>query len=241
MASNRGIATVRTLQKERSGIPSDLFDTQNREIFSATCYFEKEKKNICLTFYTVKTKSKGKKNVVVLSTSRPLHGKTIDDGKGQPQIIKFYDLTKSRTGIVDQLNDYCTTKSKSCRWVMVALSYMLDTTRVNGKTVRCLKNDSDISSTSSYDFSWNLAKALALPHVQRRSLNGLASSVQLKIKMFLGTALLVDEPVPKVERRFTGTGQRTRCQLHMANCHTKKEKDNVPKSTEQCQSCGTLI
>ena len=86
---------------------------------------------------------------------------------------------------------------------MVNLSYMLDTTRVNGKTVRCLKNDSDISSTSSYDFSWNLAKALPLPHAQRRGLNGLASSVKLKIKMFLGTVLLVDEPVPKFHRNGT--------------------------------------
>ena len=124
---------------------------------------------------------------------------------------------------------------------MVALSFMLDTARVNGKTVWCFKNDSDISSTSSYDFSWTLAKALAFPHVQRRSLNGLASSVQLKIKMFLGTALLADEPVPKVERRFAGTGQRRKLQLHMANCHTKTEKDNVPKSTEQFQSCGISI
>ena len=51
------------------------------EIFSATCHFEKQKKNICLTSYTVKIKSKGKKDVVVLSTSRPFHEKTIDDGK----------------------------------------------------------------------------------------------------------------------------------------------------------------
>ena len=84
---------------------------------------------------------------------------------------------------------------------------MLNTARVNGKTMWCVKNDSDVSSISSYDFSWNLAKALALQRIQRRSLNGLASSVQLKIKMFLETALLVDEPVPKVERRFTGTGK----------------------------------
>ena len=126
-----------------------------------------------------------------------MHGKTIDDGKEKPQTIKFYDFTKGGTDIVDQLNDYYTTRSKSCRWVMVALSYMLDTARVNGKTVWCLKNDSDISSTSSYDFGWNFAKALALTHVQRRSLNGLASNVQLKTKMSLGTALLVDEPVPK--------------------------------------------
>ena len=50
--------------------------------------------------------------------------------------------------------------------VMAALSYMLDTARANGKTVWCLKNDSDISNTSSYGFRWNLANTLALPHVQ---------------------------------------------------------------------------
>ena len=60
-------------------------------------------------------KAKGKKNVVVLSTSRPLHGKIIDDGKEKPQIIKFYDFTKGRMNIVDQLNDYYTSRTKSCR------------------------------------------------------------------------------------------------------------------------------
>ena len=45
----------------------------------------------------------------------------------------------------------------------------------------------------------------------------------------------------KVERRFTGTEQRRRCQLHKTNCHIKAEKDNASKSTKQCQSCGISI
>ena len=154
-----------------------------------------------------------------------LHGKKIDDGKEKPQIIKFYDLTKGGNDIVDQLNDYYTTRSKSCCWVTVVLSYA----RVNGKTMWCLKNDPDISSTSSNDFSWNLAKALALLHVQRRSLNGLASSVQLKINMFLGTTLLVDEPVPKVERRLTGTGHRRKYQFTHGQLSHKHRKGQCPK------------
>ena len=71
-------------------------------------HFEKEKKSICLTSYTVKAKSKGKEIAVVLSISRPLHGKTIDDGKQKAKITTFYDFTKGRTDIVDQLNDYYT-------------------------------------------------------------------------------------------------------------------------------------
>ena len=150
---DRGIATVGTLQQGRSGIPSELFDNQNREIFSATCHFEMEK-SICLTSYTVETKSKEKKMLCY----RP------------PDHSMAKQLVMLRKAPNNQVH--------------------------------------------------NLAKSLALPYVQRRSLNGQESSVQLKIKMFLGTTLLVEEPVPNVERRFTGTGQRRRCQLHMANRHT---------------------
>ena len=100
---DRGIATAAEREKRST---TELFDTRNREIFSSTCYFEKEKKNIFLTSYTVKTNSKGKKNVVGLSTSRLLHGKTIDDGKEKLQKIKFYNFTKGGTDTVDQLNDY---------------------------------------------------------------------------------------------------------------------------------------
>ena len=139
---DRGMATIGTLKKGRSGRPFELFDIRNREIFNATCHFEKEKKNIYLTSYTVKTKSKGKKNVVVFSTSRPSHGKKIDDSKKKSQIIKFYDFTTGGTDIVDHLKDCYTTRLKFCRWVMVALSYMLDTARFNEISVWCLKNDS---------------------------------------------------------------------------------------------------
>ena len=88
---------------------------------------KKDKKDICLTSYTLKTKSKdkkNKKNVAVLSTARPLHEKTIDDDKEKPQVTRFYDFTKGGTDIVDQLNDYYTTRAKSCGWVLLALSYV---------------------------------------------------------------------------------------------------------------------
>ena len=65
--------------------------------------------------------------------------------------------------------------------------------------------------------------------------------MQMKIMIFLGTALFVDGAVPKVDRRFKGTGQGGRFQFHMAHFHTKTEKENAQKSTEQCQSCGTSI
>ena len=76
---------------------------------------------------------------------------------------------------------------------------MCDTSRVNGKTIWCLKHKEDILRFSSYEFGWNLAKSLALPHVRRPKLHGLTSMVQLKMKMFLGIALEVSEPVTNIE------------------------------------------
>ena len=43
------ITTVGAVQKGRQGIPDELFDTTNREIFIKTCHFEKDKKDLCLS------------------------------------------------------------------------------------------------------------------------------------------------------------------------------------------------
>ena len=81
--------------------PEEVLDTKNREVLSKTCHFEKDKKDLCFSSYTVQTKLKGKKNVVILSTTRPMDSCTKDDNKSNFQIFKFYDFTTSGTDIVD--------------------------------------------------------------------------------------------------------------------------------------------
>ena len=63
----KNITIVRTAQKGRVGFPEEVFDTKNREVLSKTCHFEKDKKDLCFSSYNVQTKSKAKKNVVILS------------------------------------------------------------------------------------------------------------------------------------------------------------------------------
>ena len=96
---------------------------------------KKIKKIYTFTSYTVKSRSKGKKNIAVLSISRLLRGKTISNIKEKPQIIKSYGFNKGRTDIVDQMNDYYIIRAKSCPWLMVVLFYLLEISRVNGKTI----------------------------------------------------------------------------------------------------------
>ena len=65
--------------------------------------------------------------------------------------------------------------------------------------------------------------------------------VQLKRNLFLGSAFVVPEPKPKIEKRFECPAKRKKCVIYQANNRTKQEKDNCPRSTEQCQSRGDSI
>ena len=63
---------------------------------------------------------------------------------------------------------------------------MLDTARVNAKSIWCIKEGIDFNPIKSYNFGWDLAKCLAMPHVTQQNLNGLNTMVQLKMNLFLG-------------------------------------------------------
>ena len=59
-----------------------------------------------LTSHVVKSKSKGKKNVMILSTKEIILAVTTDDGNTKPAIFKFYNFSKGGTDIVDQRLDF---------------------------------------------------------------------------------------------------------------------------------------
>jgi hypothetical protein len=87
---------VGTLRSNRKGITKEMKNMDGREENSTVVWWEKERGKMTLTSYVVNTKSKGKKNVLVLSTipALPDMGVTKDDGKKKPAVIKLYDYTK---------------------------------------------------------------------------------------------------------------------------------------------------
>jgi len=69
-----------------------------------------------LCSYVVDTATKKKKNVLLLTITKPLLGLIMDDGKEKLAIYKLYDFTKGGTDIVDQcIGFYTTIKAKSRR------------------------------------------------------------------------------------------------------------------------------
>ena len=106
---------IGTMQQNRVGIPEDLKKTNDRELLSTRQLWEKTKSDLVLTSYVVSS-SKGKKNVLVLSTTKPLQGVTRDDGCRKPAVIKLYDFTKGGTDNVDQRIAMYSTRTKSAKW-----------------------------------------------------------------------------------------------------------------------------
>lgn len=87
--------------------------------------FWTDNSNLCLSSYIVKTKSE-RKNVLLLSTMRPLMGITKDDGREKPAIYKLYDFSKRGTDECDQRVESYTLKPKSRKWTLVDFSYVVD-------------------------------------------------------------------------------------------------------------------
>ena len=101
----------------RRGIPDEIkIVTNHRDEFGQTIHFEEGKKDLALCSYHVKTKSTGKRNVLILITMLPMLGITRDDGKKKHALYKFYDFSKGGTDVVDQKMSFYTCKAKSRKW-----------------------------------------------------------------------------------------------------------------------------
>ena len=162
--------------------------------------------------------------------------KTKDDKKNKPTIYKFYDFTKGGTDIVDQMNDFYTSRAKTSRWSVLSFYYMLNTIRVNPKTLWCIKHKKCFIKISTFDIAFELANALVMPFIEQRNLNGLGKPLLKKINYFLNK----EEHIQKAskERKFPRSGNRQRCRICLNGCKTKAEKDRLKKQQQPCESWG---
>ena len=71
---------------------------------------------------------------------------------------------------------------------MTMFYYILDTIRVNSQTIFTLLKGETPGKTQSIDVGFQLVMSLTRPHMERRPLQGLQTSVINKIKMYLPTA-----------------------------------------------------
>ena len=198
---NRNITCVGTLRTDRKGIPDQVKSTDNRDDKSTIFYHCESLKSV-LTSYVVK-KTKGWKNVLVLSSMHDTVKVTRDE-RMKPSTIVFYDHTK---GGVDIMAGVYTTRCKSRRWTMNAMSYVLDTVWTNMNTIWNEINQNE--KHDSYDFMWALSGALVRPFIQHRydNRNGLTKNIVVSMMNFLG----IDEFQPLSQQAAIEIVDKQRC------------------------------
>ena len=242
------ITGVGTIMSNRKSIPKDLKTPANREANSYKFFWESVKAKITLHSYVVQTKSKGMKNVLVLSSMPPLLGTTTDDGHVKPAVLKFYDFSKGGTDIVDQRIGKYTTNTKSRRWSMAAFSYILDTARVNSQTIYSMNNNIHPRISNSFEYGWQLVQEFIGPHVIDRKQNlskTLHKSVMNKIDYILSEMNYVDSaPIiqPSPISQYSETKKRCyACVEAITPTEYKKKYDNLSKVKAQCHKCSKQI
>ena len=233
----KGVTIVGTLQANRKGIAKDMKKTDGRPELSYEVHWSDRNKHMSIHSYVVKTKSSGPRNVLLLTTMKPILAITKDDGKKKPAIYKLYDFTKGGTDIVDQRAESYTCKAKSNRWTLVGFYYVLDICRINASTIMAMNERTDPRKTDSFEFGWSLAEALTRPFITQRPTKGLAITIKKKIHTMLGEP----EQRPEVEVPHPAVGERHRCRMCLEESHGdghKKKKKNLAKMRTQCQQCG---
>jgi len=237
----KNITCIGTIQSNRKGIPNEIKEVKDREPNSYEMLWEKSEKMLNLHSFVTKTKSSGKKNILLLSTMKPIMGVVKNDAKKKPAIFKLYDFTKGGTDIIDQRMGFYSCKGKSRRWTMAVFSYVLDTCRVNSSTVCALNKHQNPRKLISFDFGMELVMALVKPHIELRSLHGLSNEIQLKIK-----AVLPDVETNRTDMSNAGdfplrSNDRKRCRKCLEETRgpgAKNAKNKLGKTRFQCQNCG---
>ena len=147
----------------RRGLAKEIKNMVDRLENSTVVWHELTHGNMCIVSYVVKTKSKGKKNILILCTIPKLAtlGITKDDGKYKPAAFKVYDFSKGGTDIMDQRMGVYTTATKSRRWPRKMFSFNLDVSRINAQSVFCLNTGKHPrTGVDSRKFGWTMAKGL---------------------------------------------------------------------------------
>ena len=90
---------IGTMRHKRKGLHQAMKETAGRDINSTVVWWEAEQGRATITSYVVNTKSKGKKNILVLSNYPDLAdlGITKDDDKFKSALLKVYDFSKVGT------------------------------------------------------------------------------------------------------------------------------------------------
>nr|XP_026490968.1 piggyBac transposable element-derived protein 4-like [Vanessa tameamea] len=212
------LTTVGTVRKNKKQIPPQFLNIRGKELNSSTFGFQKD---ISLVSYIPK------KNKIVLLMSSLHHDANIDQSTGdqrKPEIITYYNATKSGVDVADELSATYDVSRNSKRWPMTSFYAMLNISGINANIIY-RANNTDTRMTRRH-FLKKLGLDLIHDHLEvRKTQMNLPRLLRKRILDFVGG------PAEEPPRKITGT--RKRCQI----CPAKKDK----KTNHTCHVCHIYI
>lgn len=206
---------VGTVRNSRRFLPEKAKVTVDREKGDSR-HFYSNQHTIC-SFW-----DKGHKPVNILST---MHGtqRNLQPNEGKPEIVTFYNSTKSGVDTLDKVVRGFSSKRKYRRWPVHVFFTVLDAGIYS--TFKMMKSLNLAEQSTHYSFKKDLSYEMCMPFVRRRSqLQHLRMSVK-KSMMLVG----IDFSTPT--QGLVGTQGRRPSRCHL--CPRKRDR----KTRNFCSSC----
>lgn len=215
-----GLSAVGCIRKNKREIPSSLL----YPVSVGTTRYAYDDTKTLMSFCPRKDK------VVLLVSTFHRKGKT--DTNGKPEMINFYNSTKSGVDTFDQMITQYTVSRKSNRWPMRLFFGMLDQGGLNAHILyNCIAENTFLYRVQ---FLKQLTLQLTRPHLERRAS---LTSLQKNIRINLRHMLDIDEVqpatdhLPKRKRCFycTSTDDRktSYCCIHCGKAVCDKHRRSV--------------
>lgn len=227
------ITMVGTLRKNKREIPPSFLWKKNKG--SSSFAFDKTKTLISYS-------QTDDKNVLFLSSNGLFYNEKIDATTQKPEIIDFYNHTKTGTDTFDMLCGTYTTARGTRRWTMRVLYGMLDQAGYNAQILYLYSpatKQEDRPRLIRRKFLKDLSLELMKPLLfERLTIPQIRSSVRALIKMVLG----LDEEGPVSVRSCNQYDDPNLDESlyklpKVARCALCSRKDDV-KTTHKCPNCN---
>ncbi|KRZ83916.1 PiggyBac transposable element-derived protein 4 [Trichinella sp. T8] len=212
------LTAVGTMRKNKRQIPAAFIESKHRELNSSLFGYQK---NMTLVSYVPKKN----KNVILLSSMHH-DGSIVSIGqRKKPEIVVFYNKTKSGVDHADQLAQCYNTARKSQRWPLAKFFHLLNVSVINACVIH--QHNSGESSKRK-NFIKNIAFELLQPYLRSRlDCKNLTKKLRLQIDTHL------PDPGPS-------TTQDTGIEIKKKRCKFCPRKEDI-KTKTVCSECASHI
>lgn len=214
-----GLTYVGTMKKNKREIPKEFLPSKTRPVGSTMYGFTSDKTLISRV---------PKKNKCVVLISSMHHSK--HDDNGLPEIISFYNSTKSGVDAVDEKTSKYSCSRRTQRWPMALFYRIVDMSSVNAYINH--QSCADTKRLERLEFLKVLAKQLYEPLlVERSQKTNLSRELRYGLIRILDTA--PQAPAPAEVEDVLPRNQRKYC----SNCDPKLKR----KTAHLCVNCKKSI